>query len=148
MTISRIFMTYFSEGPVLTKPGDHLPVPNGTMCDEHPTRPAVARVQGETDRFGCEAADMCQECLDEHNEEKASTPNSGVCDWCKNYARDLTSFRDFDEGKSGPVYQVCEACRIDAGRRAAEDLGYDPLDDELEPDEDLYPDPVDEEDDD
>lgn len=35
------------------------------MCDDHPDVPAVARVQGETDSFGCEMHDLCQACLDE-----------------------------------------------------------------------------------
>ena len=41
-------------GPISSLPGSGHSVPDGAMCDEHPDRPAVARVQGETDSFGCE----------------------------------------------------------------------------------------------
>ena len=53
-------------GPISTLPGSRHDFPDGTMCDDHPDRKAVARVQGETDSFGSELIDMCQECLDEH----------------------------------------------------------------------------------
>ncbi len=36
-------------GPISSLPGAYHSLPKGTMCDEHPDRPAVARVQGETD---------------------------------------------------------------------------------------------------
>ena len=45
-------------GPISTLPGARHALPAGTMCDEHPDRPAVARVQGETDSFGCELNDL------------------------------------------------------------------------------------------
>lgn len=59
-------MAYVSDGPVMTLPGARLPFPPGTTCDTegHEDRPAVARIQGETDSFGCEAADLCTECAE------------------------------------------------------------------------------------
>ena len=50
-------------GPISTLPGCERAVDPGTMCDEHPDRPAVARVQGETDSFGSEQHDLCAECV-------------------------------------------------------------------------------------
>lgn len=52
-------------GPVSTLPGAGHALPAGTMCDDHPDRPAVARIQGETDSFGSELWDLCEECRDE-----------------------------------------------------------------------------------
>jgi hypothetical protein len=95
-------------GPIRTLPGSRHPVPAGATCDEHPHQPAVGRIQGETDSFGAELLDLCQECLD------AIAPAagmSGCCDWCHQDAQDLRHHRDFEEGSCGPVYRVCGACR-------------------------------------
>jgi hypothetical protein len=47
-------------GPISTLPGSsHHDVPDGMMCDDHPDRPAVTRLQGETDSFGSEMHDLC-----------------------------------------------------------------------------------------
>jgi hypothetical protein len=35
------------------------------MCDDHPDRPAVVRIQGEAEAFGAKMLDVCQECLDD-----------------------------------------------------------------------------------
>ena len=84
------------------------------MCDEHPDRPAVARIQGETDSFGCEMHDLCQECLDAErayrNSPEAAEWRKGTCEWCKNPADDLRDRRDYEEGNCGRVYRVCGAC--------------------------------------
>jgi hypothetical protein len=89
-------------------------VPDGMKCDKHPSRDAVARIQGETDSFGCEMNDYCQECLDEYrawkNSPEAAEWRKGKCDWCKSEATDLRDARDFEEGMSGRVYRVCGAC--------------------------------------
>lgn len=97
-------------GPVSTLPGSTRGAEHGAMCDEHPDRPAVRRVQGETDSMGAEFYDLCQECLDELAKHAAEAA-CGRCDWCKSEVRDLRPFRDFEEGTSGPVYEVCGACR-------------------------------------
>ena len=96
-----------SEGPVYTLPGHTTTVLEGKVCDTHPDRPAVKRIQGETDSYGCEYIFMCQECLDEY---RSSEPEAGMCDWCHKDAI-LSPMRDFDEGSFGPVYQVCRECR-------------------------------------
>ncbi|MGY7975507.1 hypothetical protein L1Q33_25460, partial [Klebsiella pneumoniae] len=59
-------MADISNGPVSTLRGHFCSLPTDSKCDEHPDRLAVRRVQGETDSFGCEYHDMCQECLDEY----------------------------------------------------------------------------------
>lgn len=94
-------------GPISTLPGTRRGPPDGTMCDDHPDRPAVVRLQGETDSFGCEMHDLCQECLDA---ERNVEPDIGECDWCKAKEQVLRPRRDIDEGTSGRVYYVCAAC--------------------------------------
>jgi hypothetical protein len=108
-------------GPISTLPGAHYSVPAGAMCDDHPDRPATHRVQGETDSFGCELIDMCDEC---HSEWKAyrDTPQGGVCDWCGKHADKLRPRRDYDEGMCGRVYDVCVPCITRANQEAEEDL--------------------------
>lgn len=96
-------------GPCSTLPGAAFPVSEQTMCDDHPDRPAVRRVQGETDSFGAEYYDLCQECLDEFRKHQHDD-RKGVCDWCKKEATDLRKRRDFEEGMYGPVYDVCGEC--------------------------------------
>lgn len=96
-------------GPVRTLPGSRSAVPEGMMCDAHPDKPAVCRVRGETDSFGAEFLDLCQECLDELAQNEASS-RSGRCDWCGCEAPDLRPRRDFEEGMCGRVYNVCGAC--------------------------------------
>src|SRR5690606_21715841 len=100
-------------GPISTLPGSHHS-PKGACCDSHPNRIAVTRIQGETDSFGSEMVDLCQECLDEHNtylqSEESKDSRRGSCDWCNRYVEDLRSARDYDEGMCGPVYTVCGPC--------------------------------------
>ncbi|PDT77254.1 hypothetical protein [Bradyrhizobium sp. C9] len=99
-------------GPISSLPGSRHDLPDGTMCDQHPDRPAVARVQGETDSFGCEMNDLCEECLKaERDYAQSAEARTGTCDWCKGPATDLAPTRDYEEGMSGPVYEVCGACR-------------------------------------
>lgn len=114
-------------GPISTLPGARHPVPDGQMCDDHPDRPAVARIQGETDSFGCEMNDMCAECLAEER-SYAAEARAGRCDWCKQDVTDLRPRRDYDEGTCGRVYHVCGACADRHQKRIEEearDMGYD-----------------------
>lgn len=113
-------MADVSKGPVSTMPGACSSAADGVYCDNHPDRAAVARIQGETDSFGCEYLDLCQECVNELR-AFAALDRIGVCDWCKQEATDLRPSRDYDEGMSGPVYEVCGACvRRDNERAYAE----------------------------
>ena len=101
-------------GPIPTLAGALHIVPKDMKCDDHPDRPAYRRVQGETDSMGAELHDLCEQCFNEHkaavaaHAEEAAT---GCCDWCKSHATTLRDHRDFEEGSSGPVYQVCRPCR-------------------------------------
>lgn len=115
-------------GPISSLPGAMHAMPIGTMCDEHPDAPAVRRVQGETDSFGCEMYDMCQACLDGHLRYRASAESrSGMCDWCKAETTDLRNTRDYDEGMYGSVYRVCGKClksQDDAARQELEEYEH------------------------
>lgn len=116
-------------GPISSLPGARHGVPDGTMCDEHPDRLAVARVQGETDSFGAELYDMCDECLRAHREEM-SEPDIGTCQWCKAENVALRPARDYEEGCHGPVYSVCASCqKRQANELAAEADRYGNWDD-------------------
>jgi hypothetical protein len=97
-------------GPISSLPGAVHLMPEGTPCDFHPDRSAAVRIQGETDSFGCEMHDLCDECAKEHREEMRE-PDLGKCDWCiaDNVAR--IPARDYEEGMHGPVYYVCAACK-------------------------------------
>ncbi len=117
-------------GPISTLAGTEHDVPEGMMCDEHPDRPAVARIQGETDSFGCEMHDLCQECLDAdrawRNSPAAAEWRKGTCEWCKSPADDLRDRRDYEEGNCGRVYRVCGACvKRDNEYWASESAAYD-----------------------
>lgn len=108
-------------GPISTLPGHSHHVPEGTQCDVHPDRPAVARIQGETDSFGSELNDMCRECLDQYREDMKSWDRSGICEWCKQHKPRLRETRDYEEGLYGRVYEVCDDCRK---KRDDEDRAY------------------------
>lgn len=115
-------------GPISSLPGASHNLPKGATCDDHPDRPAVRRIQGETDSFGSEMHDLCQECLDDHlSYLRSEEARTGTCDWCKSAASDLRDARDYDEGMCGPVYRVCGAClkrREDRARQEIEDYEY------------------------
>jgi hypothetical protein len=108
-------------GPCSTLPGDSSDLPPGSMCDQHPDAPAVRRVQGETDSFGAEYHDCCQVCLDGLKTWREQE-RIGRCEWCKNEAKDLRPRRDYEEGMSGRVYQVCGACVSRENKRLADEL--------------------------
>lgn len=128
-------------GPISTLAGTTRDVPEGMMCDNHPDQPAVVRVQGETDSFGCEMEDICQQCVDERRAYRCSEAGqaeelewrTGACEWCKNHVTDLRDARDYEEGMCGRVYRVCGACIKRVNDEAAAELDamgyYDPRDD-------------------
>ncbi len=104
-------MAHVSNGPVATMPGHKWRVPENCSCDEHQDRKATARIQGETDSFGCECVDMCQECYDAWKNRDTTEESTGMCEWCHKHATDLCKHRDFEEGSSGPLHDVCGNCR-------------------------------------
>ena len=105
-------------GPISSLPGTSHQVPNGMTCESHPDRPAVARIQGETDSMGCEMIDLCQACIDKDRayrlsdagKAEAAAERCGCCDWCSREATDLRDARDYEEGMCGRIYRVCGAC--------------------------------------
>ena len=105
-------------GPLSPLPGSTHGAPDGAVCDQHPGRASVARVQGETDSFGSEMHDLCEECLDEYHQQARDCDTSGVCDWCKRHADRRRPRRDHDEGLCGPVYWVCDDCIIRVNNQA------------------------------
>lgn len=116
-------------GPISTLPNSRHVPPEGTKCDDHPEREAVARIQGETDSFGSEMHDMCAECLKEHRDylqsPEAQERRKGCCEWCGKDATDLRNARDYDEGMSGRLYRVCGPCVKRADDEAREELDRD-----------------------
>ena len=119
-------MADVSNGPVASMPGARSVVSRGTMCDEHPHRLAVRRLQGETDSFGCEYHDLCQECLDKiskHQEDQLAEER--LCEWCGNMSTGVRPRRDYDEGSYGRLWDACPACiRKDAERGLLESDDY------------------------
>lgn len=116
-------MADISQGPVSTMPYSRHDLPKGAKCDQHPKRPAVARIQGETDSFGCEYNDVCAECLKEIQDYRNSAEaRTGSCEWCHQHATDLRDARDYDEGMSGRLYRVCGACIRRVNQEAEEEL--------------------------
>jgi hypothetical protein len=112
-------------GPNSYLPGQVLTVPKDMTCDEHPDKPAVVRIVGETDSMGSEMIDMCSECYAAHEkflEEQRLNPPLNTCDWCKTPDVETRLTRDYDEGMSGPLYDVCSPCRQAANKRAQEEL--------------------------
>jgi len=98
-------------GPISSLPGSLHDVPDDMMCDNHPDRPAIHRVHGETDSFGCELNDLCEECYAQQYVESSAPQEAFPCDYCKTKSTDLRAIRDPDEGLCGPVYYVCPECR-------------------------------------
>lgn len=120
-------------GPISSLPGSAHGVPDGMMCDDHPDRPATHRVQGETDSFGSEMLDLCDECWQELKAELATEQEPFPCDYCKVPSSDRRAIRDPDEGMCGPVYYVCTNCRRrqrELLEEEAREMGYDDYYDE------------------
>ena len=96
-------------GAISTLPGSARAVPEGQMCDDCGNKTATHRIQGETDSFGAEWHDLCDEC-NEVDRERRRQPIAGDCDWCKRHSDSLITTRDSDEGAHGPIYEVCQKC--------------------------------------
>ena len=118
-------------GPISSLPGSSHFVPDGQECDDCGA-PAVVRIQGETDSFGCEMFDLCESCAGQLKADMAPM-NEGWCDWCKQKATDLQPKRDYEEGINGPVYYVCSGCRERYDERIRVENEYDPYRDDWYP---------------
>lgn len=92
------------------KPGQLLQVPAGMNCDEHEDRPAKYRIVGETDSFGSELIDWCEECYQEYKQQKSQEPEEKYCEYCKTEKKHVEKRRDPSEGSCGPVYDMCGDC--------------------------------------
>lgn len=80
-------MADISTSRVMTRSGSTHKVPTGAMCDDHTDRPATHRIQGETDSFGCEYIDWCDEChanylkyIQENPPERSYSPSDDIND--------------------------------------------------------------------
>ena len=117
-------------GPTNKLSGDLLKVPTGMMCDTsgHESIPATRRTVGEVDSFGYEASDICEECFQKFKEEALVHSTSGICECCKADVNKLVQCRDWEEGSSGRVYEVCEPCKdkntTEANELNSEDCVY------------------------
>lgn len=116
----------YSRGPVSTLPGNTVPSDPIDRCDDC-DKPSTHRVQGETDSFGCEYLFFCDECHGKFRLAlRAARDEPGECAWCKGTDKPVAPTRDYDEGMSGPVYQVCRPCRAkqsEEARRELADMG-------------------------
>lgn len=109
-------------GPCRSIPGGISTPPDNMMCDNHEDVHATKRVQGETDSFGAEYSDYCDECFSTYKAEMDKSKEIvGKCDWCHTSAT-TTPTRDYDEGACGPVYEVCNSCIRKANDEAAREL--------------------------
>lgn len=137
---------YVSNGPVSTMPGHRweLVENDGTFgCETDGCESVRAswKIQGETDSFGCEYFFLCQQCeenrqkeLQEENENRFTAVS--YCEWHRGPGTNVRPTRDIDgEGYSGPLYDVCGACRQKENERIAQELQ-----DEFPEDDDDYED--------
>lgn len=99
-------------GPSKYLPGQFIKAREGAVCDEHPDRPATYTMIGETDSFGSETHDMCDECKQHAISEKEKDVNAeGLCEICHTMQKGVNEARDPSEGMYGPVYRMCPACK-------------------------------------
>ena len=99
-------------GPNHYVTGQVLRTPYGQGCDVHPERLAEVRVVGETDSFGSELIDMCQECFQDYLREKRDAQEElRRCDLCGSEVDTCQPWRDPEEGFGGRQYMACKKCR-------------------------------------
>jgi hypothetical protein len=112
-------------------PGCELQVRTGDVCESSTCIgreiPATHCVQGETDSLGHERLPCCTKCHSEliktlREERQAADVKLAYCDWCRIEALGVRPYRSSDEGMSGPVYDVCEVCRLRDSAALEEEL--------------------------
>jgi len=106
-----------------TLPGSLRAVPAGQRCDDCADKPATHRLQGETNSFGAEWADLCDECYTRER-ERLRKDRAGACDWCTKYTDALIATRDYDEGLHGDTYRVCPHCYDKQDKALQEELDF------------------------
>lgn len=112
-----------STDPITTLPGTVRAAPEGTPCDDC-GKPATQCIQGKTDSFGAEMYNLCSECAAEVQLDQVDT--GGQCDWCQLVADSRVPARDYEEGLSGRVYQVCADCLEQQQQRLLDEMPDDP----------------------
>lgn len=97
-------------------PGQCVTLDTPTMCEEHPRVKATRSLCVEADSFGEEYRAMCDECWDDHLKglelHKLDPDSWECCPKCGSKSSRMVSYRDIDEGSSGPVYEHCPACHL------------------------------------
>jgi len=102
-------------------PGDTKAIDSNEQCDNCENT-VTKRVQGETDSFGAEYHYVCDDCAAKMKQEDEEYRNILTsCDWCKKEAK-LHTARDFEEGLSGPVYEICDDCASKQNRALREEF--------------------------
>ena len=97
-------------GPLKSLPGSIHPVPKGAMCDNHPERFAITRIQGETDSTHAELIDCCEACAAKVRDAALMLAVDLECDGCHTASFELKNYRNPDEGVAGRLYQLCPKC--------------------------------------
>ena len=98
-------------GPNSYLPGQQLKVTNGMTCDKHTDRISVMRIVGETDSFGSEIIDMCDECKDNYLKHIAEQQDQEKrCEICLRMKKDVKPHRDPEEDSCGRLYDMCPEC--------------------------------------
>lgn len=118
----------------------------GLMCYVHHDRPATRRICTESDSFGSEYHNMCDECNEEHIANKAAIdadPERWETCKCGNREPRMIQYRDMDEGMHGPVYEHCSVCHAKWNKRIEEEDAFFNNDDDY--DNEPYYDPRDDE---
>lgn len=107
----------------------------GTKCYTHPERDATHRICTESDSFGSEYHNMCDECHEDYKKAKAereADPEQWETCKCGNREPRLISYRDMDEGMHGPVYEHCSVCHEKWNKRIAEEEAFYDQDDDYD----------------
>lgn len=81
-------------------------------CDGDVDVPAITVLVGSVDSYGSEFYPMCEKHRDDHIAYKARQEEepTGHCDWCNTSNVVVFPHRDFEEGSSGRLYDVCNKC--------------------------------------
>ena len=133
-------------GPNSYVPGQVRTYNGPEFCDDC-DKPATFMMIGETDSFGSEVMHLCAEHMAERQKvvhEYQQQPTT--CDFCGKSTTDCEPYRDPEESR-GPVYTVCEACRVATSERFAKAMVEPDEEDPtalLDDDDDLLP-PLDDE---
>lgn len=103
--------------------GLRVPVPENTTCANHPeleaVRGYVTSVTSTVNDTCAEHTYLCEECAVLHQiildsavaaEIESNEENIGDCEWCKAANVPVYDTRDYEEGSSGCVYDVCRNC--------------------------------------